>query len=148
LTAQHKRLADHLGINLSQTASPGPTTAPLTANETIGTVGLAMPTCPEWADTEAAQQPFNLWPTEKVCVTCVPHEGLHEVLEQVNRVALYINCESSINHHCHHTTRQTPSEQISRWEHLYQDFVLRLSLRGTWRGPSSSSHLRVQSAEG
>ena len=45
-TAQHKRLADHLGINLSQTASPGPTTAPLTANETIGTVGLAMPTCP------------------------------------------------------------------------------------------------------
>jgi len=62
-----KRLADHLRIDLSQTASPGPTTGPLTVNETIGKAqwAWACQLAQEWADTEAAQQPFKLWPTEK-----------------------------------------------------------------------------------
>jgi len=65
---QRKRLADHLGIDLSQTASPGPpTTGPLTVDETIGKAqwAWAHQLAQEWADAEAAHQPFKLWPTEK-----------------------------------------------------------------------------------
>jgi len=59
-----QKIASHLGIDLTLAPSLGPLVAPAGADEQIGRAqwAWAHQLGQEWADKEAANQPFHLWP--------------------------------------------------------------------------------------
>ena len=63
--ARRQKIAGHLGIDLTLTPSLGPLVAPVGVDEVIGRAqwAWARQLGQEWADNEAANQPFHLWPT-------------------------------------------------------------------------------------
>ena len=63
--ARRQKIAGHLGIDLTLAPSLGPLVAPVGVDEQIGRAQWAW-ACQlgqEWANKEAANQPFHLWPT-------------------------------------------------------------------------------------
>jgi hypothetical protein len=75
--ARRQKIADHLGIDLTLAPSLGPPVAPVGVDEQIRKAQWtwALQLGQEWADKEAAGQPFHLWPTETgvQVVTYNPH---------------------------------------------------------------------------
>ncbi len=67
---RRQKIADHLGIDLTLTPSLGPLVAPVGVDEQIGKAqwAWARQLAQEWTDKEAANQPFNLWPTTETGV--------------------------------------------------------------------------------